>query len=597
MDTNTDEALQLAKMLGTAGTVAVIAGTALKVADVTAQKYEKALPGIDSLLQVYGSDNQNKGSSRLNANVGLDLRNELLDYNKGTGLSNEDFISYSTQLGRYGIDDVKKGGQITQDAAFWSRYTGMRMESALGFMGTVERLGGDGRKTLDEVYGNAIASGIDKNQFPEFLDGVQRAIETGVSQGFIRSAKDVSESLSLLSRLSGGDPTWQGEYGVQRYNQMVSGMANNTSLNSTASMIMYRAANNMVEAKGAKDLLGQNKFLQDNGANWINTMAYIEKGDLSGEFLSNLKKVVDANFGDNTASKVLTYKEQFGLNYQGAIEFYKALEKLGSGANEESIKSEIEKITQNKEFKSDNTKLLDALNSIDSSVVNLGQSTFNVKMNGLEALSGVVENIYKEIRKEKGYVQTAKALGKEFFLDSEDKTHLTYIGKMAEENRGEDEQYFIELDNVINSVPKHLRADLADRLKKLDPNTQKTAKDVYEFVKQIIEEDVLVPHWGRGNLNPNGTQTFLTPEGEASASDYLKFAQMGRLQAFANNYGYTVESLIEDILAIKTKNGGVKFENAYDKAAEGGFDENEKNQLSLLLEKILEELQSGINVN
>lgn len=453
-----DGDMELASMLGKLGGAIAIAGIALKTADVVTQKYESSLSGIDGLLQTYGLDSMYKGGANNNARYGLNLRNTLTELNTGTGLSNEEFIAYANSLGKYGINDVKLGGQMTKDAAFWQRYTGADMSSTLNFMGTVQRLGGNGIEATEKVYEKALESGLSKNQFPEFLSGVQRAIEQGVAQGFIRSSEDVAENLSLLARLSGGDPSWMGERGANRYSQMSSAMANNTSLSTTSSLIMYRTADSLLDGNEEKEL-GKNKYLKESSADWLNTLAYMEKGDLSGAFLKKLKENVETSYKGDVASQVLTYKEQFGLNYQGAIEVYNMLQNLGNNATNEEIKTQIDRITGNKEFQSDSTRLQDSLNSIETAVVNLGKGSFDVKIAGLEGISNTVENIYGEMLKG-GFSGSAKEIGKNLFPelikdgDPQARANLESLGKIADNGSIDDVMVFKSFEEWFNNLPQ-----------------------------------------------------------------------------------------------------------------------------------------------
>ena len=578
-----DGDMELASMLGKLGGAIAIAGIALKTADVVTQKYESSLSGIDGLLQTYGLDSMYKGGANNNARYGLNLRNTLTELNTGTGLSNEEFIAYANTLGQYGINDIKLGGKMTKDAAFWQRYTGADMSSTLGFMGTVQRLGGNGIEATEKVYEKALESGLSKNQFPEFLSGVQRAIEQGVAQGFIRSSEDVAENLSLLARLSGGDPSWMGEIGANRYSQMSSAMANNTSLSTTSSLIMYRTADSLLDGNEEKEL-GKNKYLKESSADWINTMAYIEKGDLSGDFLKKLKENVENSYSGDVASQVLTYKEQFGLNYQGAIEVYNMLQNLGNNATNEEIKTQIDRITGNKEFQSDSTRLQDSLNSINQAITNLGKGTFDVKMGGLEVISSNVENIYGEMIR--GGMSGSAGVIAEGLSDKRiTENKIKNLGKIADFGSEEQVATFKEIEKWYYSLPEWKRK----YFEKTDRFSGISGIDIESDWKYIQGKSIINPN---GSFFENSDSPFDFGLALYSHKDLNNF-----VKKYADKYKITPDQAIDNILQVN-KNSGYGFEKMFESFnATNGIDSEEIQYLIEALHKLTETLSQPVEVN
>lgn len=578
-----DGNMELAGVLTKLGVAGILGGIALKTADVATQKYENALPGIDGILQTYGYNGMYNGTAIRNANYGLNARNTLTQFNKGTGLSDEEFIAYANTLGQYGINDIKLGGKMTKDAAFWQRYTGADMSSTLGFMGTVQRLGGNGIEATEKVYEKALESGLTKNQFPEFLSGVQRAIEQGIAQGFIRSSEDVAENLSLLARLSGNDPSWIGERGANRYSQMTSAMANNTSLSTTSSMIMYRTAGSLLDGNEEKEL-GKNKYLKESSADWINTMAYIEKGDLSGSFLKKLKENVENSYSGDVASQVLTYKEQFGLNYQGAIEVYNMLQNLGKGATDEQLKTEIEKITGDKEFQSDSTRLQDSLNSINQAITNLGKGTFDVKMGGLEVISTNVENIYGEMIRG-GMSGSAEVIAEGLSDKRNTENKIKNLGKIADLGSEEQVATFKEIEKWYYSLPEWKRK----YFEKTDRFSGISGIDIESDWKYIQGKSIINPN---GSFFENSDSPFDFGLALYSHKDLNNF-----VKKYADKYKITPDQAIDNILQVN-KNSGYGFEKMFESFnATNGIDSEEIQYLIEALHKLTETLSQPVEVN
>jgi hypothetical protein len=71
-------------------------------------------------------------------------------------------------------------------------------------------------------------------------------------------------------------------------------------------------------------------------------MAYIESGPMNSDFLKNLSSQVNSTYGNDTASTVLTYKEAFGLNYQGAIRMFNLMDELSKTESSLSLTRPLE---------------------------------------------------------------------------------------------------------------------------------------------------------------------------------------------------------------------------------------------------------------
>lgn len=390
MGTNANGTMGILGMLGTAGVAAALLGTG---ANALANQYENALPGIDALLTAYGGAGVNGAGALGNAGKGLDLRSTAANMSKGTGLDTDAFISYMSNLANYGVTDINRAGGLTNAAAGWSRYTGADMGQVLGFMGFAERYGADGRDATMSAFNAARASGLEKGQFSEFLSGVQRVMEDGISKGFIRSSKEVAESLTNLSLLGGGNRVFQGEAGARMYMNMASGMAGNTALGSTANILMYRTMSDMLGENdtNAKNLLGEGNYLA--GGSIFNELALMEKGDVGNlDFLANLRSNVEEAYGADRDQIIATYKEQFGLNNQGAIQFYNAL--TDKNLSDVAVSAKLKEIQEDPTMKSDATRLQDTLTELNKAIVEMGKPVFDVKLGGLEALESGVNKIY-----------------------------------------------------------------------------------------------------------------------------------------------------------------------------------------------------------
>lgn len=364
------------------GSGALAAATAiLKGGDALANAYADSLEGQDALLRSFGGSVINLNSVTQNSDLALKMRTNALNKSTGTGMETDAFIQLASSLGAYGItgNNGERAMDIARQSAMWSRFTGADASQIANFAGLIERYGGNGNKAIETAFGAARASGLDKSQFSEFLSGLESVVENGISKGFIRSADDVSESLANLSLLSGNSQLWSGRNGAQRYQSMSNAMSNATSLTSTSSMLLYRAMSNT---------MGGN-------ADWIDVMSEIEKGNFADpKFLSNYKAALEGAYGSDKASAIATIKENFGLNYTGAKDFYDNILNSSNNLSPNEIQNKIKEYQENPEFKSDSANMADSLNQIENAVIQMSKNPFNLKYGSIDKIGETIDNIY-----------------------------------------------------------------------------------------------------------------------------------------------------------------------------------------------------------
>lgn len=375
---------------GLMGVGGVLALTALgfKAADSLSDTYEDALSGMDSLNRAFGGDNINRLSATRNSDNALSMRGRAVDAASGTGLKTEEFIQLATSLSAYGINDESRAFSIAKNAGNWNRYTGADSSQIANFAGLMERYGGNGEKSIEQAYKAARASGLDKSQFGEFLSGLQSVVENGIAKGFVRSADDVSESLANISLLSGNSELWSGKAGIQRYEQMGSAMSNATSLNSTSSMLLYQA----MKGKKGNGALGR-----------IDLMSEIEKGDWgNADFLASYRDVLNSNYNGDAESQIATIKENFGLNWTGAKDFYEQFILNTKNLSSDEIQAKMNEFKQDPTVKSDAANMTDALNKLDQSIAMLGQDPFRAKAGLMDGIASDTRSIAEILTGKKG---------------------------------------------------------------------------------------------------------------------------------------------------------------------------------------------------
>jgi len=200
-------------------------------------------------------------------------------------------------LGKEAIDAVTR--QVFQ----FERSTGADRGTMLSLASMSERYsGGD---ALGAGWAGLQASGMRTGQASEFFRSMQRIMEDGISRGFVRSSDQVARNLTMLAKMTGNNPLWQGERGAQRLSEMNAGIEQATGLQSSTDILILRAA---------KQLAGE-------GASFIEAFEIMEAG-LSGERGTDLfNKAMELFYqaeGGGREGIVSRIHQGFGLNWTNA---------------------------------------------------------------------------------------------------------------------------------------------------------------------------------------------------------------------------------------------------------------------------------------
>lgn len=398
----------LSNILKGVGGAGLILGGAAAGANALSKNYERELPAIDELLSTFGG-NISQGN---NSDKGISLWNRIIEKNKGTGINNETFLELTNSLGNYGINNIDRASDLALSSAKWASFTNGDARTFSNFAGMIERYGGDGNKAIDNAFQFSQASGLSRTQFSEFLDGLQKVVENGISNGFIKSTDEVADSLGMLARLSDNNPMWQGQQGVNRYMQMMNTASNNTSLDNVSSVLMAKAANDVINNTkgGLGALITDNNgkpmldgYLHDANGNAtnsiLNSLAYMEKGNMDPTFMKAYKNQLNNAYGNDIDSQVAAIKQSYGLNWEGSIQLYNMMNKLGTaGYDDEMFKKEASKLQANPEYQSDNKRMNDVLSSLNETLVNFGKDiAFDLKIDALETIDTNVFKIWQHL--------------------------------------------------------------------------------------------------------------------------------------------------------------------------------------------------------
>ncbi len=410
MAENADMA-NLAKGLVAGGVVAAAVGAVIKGGDALASKFIEAMPTIYGTGRAFGS---------MDDTDSMIAYQRLNRYNRGTNLDIDTFQGIAQSLRKQGVANSLSGeaqlaevGNIARTTSRWAYATGGDASQYANLAGLMSRYGGskDVEKDFNYIMSAGRASGLNDTQLPEFLSGIQKVMEDGISKGFSRSATDVANTMLMFSKMSGGNPFWQGEQGAKILNQVNNGLSSATGLSKTSDIIAYRAIARAYEGK-QEAALGKDLYLEDG--DYVNNMMLLEKGLNAENFGSIMGAIGETS--TSTEGQIERLRQMFGVNYTGASRLLKLYQANGGNVSN----TEIEKITKAPEYQNKETRYQQAMNDIKEAVINIGDNMAEVKIAGMELVSGNVQRIAdfvagsaEDKKKDEQFTKMYKSLSKE----------------------------------------------------------------------------------------------------------------------------------------------------------------------------------------
>jgi hypothetical protein len=252
------DAMELAALMGNPGMVGDtnMVRESFRVAAETAEKFGySAEEGMDALNQAVRQG--------MNGDKAKEVTEQVFDYQRSTGADRGTLSSVANMSARYNLGDALRAG-----------WAGLH------------------------------ASGMSPGQYNEYLRGIQRVMEEGISKGFTRSSETVAQNLTMLSHMTGNNPLWQGENGARRLSEMNAGLESTTALQSSSDILVYRAARQVADKYGL-------------GNSYVDVMKIVEQG-LSGEhgaelFHNTMQLNMSAEGGGREGVNE-RIRQQFGLS-------------------------------------------------------------------------------------------------------------------------------------------------------------------------------------------------------------------------------------------------------------------------------------------
>ncbi len=546
----------LAKGLVAGGVVAAAVGAVIKGGDALASKFIEAMPTVYGTGRAFGSMNDTDSM------IAFQTLNE---YNRGTNLDIDTFQGIAQSLRKQGVANGLEGeaqleqvGNIARTTSQWAYATGGDASQYANLAGLMSRYGGskDVEKDFNYIMAAGRASGLNDTQLPEFLSGIQKVMEDGIAKGFSRSATEVANTMLMFSKMSGNNPFWQGEQGAKLLNQANNGLSSATALSKTSDIIAYRAIARAYEGK-QESALGKDLYLEDG--DYVNNMMLLEKGLNADNFGSIMGAIGETS--TSTEGQIERLRQMFGVNYTGASRLLKLYQASGGNVSN----TQIESITKSPEYQNKETRYQDAVNDIKAAVINIGENMAEVKIAGMELVSGNVQKIADFVA---GDAKTK---------EDNKKYNQIYSSLSKEQQR--------ELNEIMPTF-----ASPEDKLAYIQwyvngkvgmPNGVNKTKIYSDYEGGKLKSSV---HWGNGGLfSPRDLEEMPSYINETYGSEILKLwnGDKGMAKAFMgaleNNTRFTNRVVTE------TKDSKIT--------------EEEKKETVKLLQELVNQVKSGITLN
>lgn len=441
----------LGKGLLVGGTALAAAAAVFKGGKALSDAYKDAMPTIFDTGKAFGTTDNEKS---------MDLYKTVNRYNTGTNLDNAEYNSIIQSLRKQGVgNDYKTStgqatatAQLAQTVGRWAYATSGDVNQYAQLAGLMSRYNKntDTNASFNRVMSTAKTAEnmglINNSQIPEFLSGIEKVMEDGISKGFTRSAEEVAETMLMFSKMSGGNAFWQGDKGAQTLNQMNSGISSATSLSKTEDILTYQAFSSVYndESKIKAALgYGTENSTYIEGGGYANMMQIIEKGVTPENFGALMTYAKNASGGSDVREAEIL-KNMFGLNYTG-IGRLQNLDWQSMSPTE--LKKQIQDITSAPENQNNETRWKTDLNNIAQALESGGAKIFgSVTLEGMDKISTNVKNIADYLTGTP--TNTNIALG-ESADNNNNVNSVVDVPKMIEEGKTEDEIQELTYENNV----------------------------------------------------------------------------------------------------------------------------------------------------
>lgn len=384
---------------GILGALGVVAGVATGI-DKTSKVWEESIDGAIQNNTLY-NENRFLLSAKGNSTYLRNRYNRLSGLRAGTQYTTDEVVQLQNDIAKYGFTEDNVDAS-TQAILYAQHNTGANRDTLSRLVGMQNLYGYNGAMAVQNAYQGLKDSGMTDARFDEFLDGVQRAMEEGISKGFVGSVEDIVNNVSLFSKLSGGATIWSGSAGAERVQKISNGFASAINLNSMNDLMMYGAAQGVVGSLSNDDyinLASKSNISVDMLKNdpSLTARLIMEQGSSGAYFTPMLKNYVQnvrSQYEGMPEYELQTYMKSFNLNTTGAAQLQSLMNSWATGGYSTDISKAVQDIVSSPANKSTETNYLETMNDIHQAITELGQESFDVKA----SLTGNLENNVEAIK-------------------------------------------------------------------------------------------------------------------------------------------------------------------------------------------------------
>lgn len=332
------------------------------------------------------------GNAAANTKSANEMFSKLAAASIGTGLDAGAISQLVQEAARQGVGETR-ALEIASNAGKWNQTTGANVDTMLRLQGMAERYG-LGQDAISTAYGGLKASGMQKAQLDEFLNGLQSVIEDGISNGYLKSADDISAQMTMFASLSGDSPLWQGQNGASKIMQMNAGLSGAAEMGSVAQTIAMSSAKTVVDRMSGKEF--EEKFGRKKTGTYLDYEMALQNP--SGAIYGQILKDVKSYSGGNVAAQKEFLQQIFGINSTGTL--LDLINMTGGNFSESAYKNAIDRNRMTPNAKTEQTAWADSMGSLAESLNKIGEGEW--KENVKELNDEVKKYLNKAITKEAG---------------------------------------------------------------------------------------------------------------------------------------------------------------------------------------------------
>lgn len=348
--------------------------------DAEAQAYMNNFDTKYNALRTFRNIGSNESANAKSAN---EMYSKIIDASLGTGLDAATISQLAVDAARQGASESRALEMATVSGK-WNQATGADVNTMMRLQGMAERYG-LGQDVVSTAYGGLQASGMQKAQLNEFLNGLQSVIEDGISNGYLKSADEISAQMTMFATLSGNNPLWTGQNAANNIKQMNAGLSGATSMGNTAQTIAMGSAKRVVDKMSDSEfrlMTGGNYKLDKNGEKIKDENGnYIVEGGFSksnsyldyemalqnpnGKMYGQILKDVQSYSGGNIAAQKEFLSQIFGITSTKTL--LELMSMTGGDFSEASYKNVLDVSgvkTEQTSWNDSMLKISDSLNKI-----------------------------------------------------------------------------------------------------------------------------------------------------------------------------------------------------------------------------------------